>query len=140
MAAVVRDDDLRAGKAGDLGDVRVVDAAAENSLVLERPKEGLPGLLRELSNIEPRQDFLFDQPEGVLGSKPEFLGQPRGDGVELQAAVPGSRGSPDLSGRDRSHDPLRVFRGLSISMRPAPRTLVSKNAGVSAATGCGLPR
>ena len=139
VAAVVRDHDLRAGEAGNLGDVRVVNATADHSFVLECSEEGLPGLLRELSNLEPRENLLLDQSQRVLGNQPKFLGEPGGDGVELQTAVP--RG--EASAICPPAIPVMIFCGLDaspISMRPATMTLVSKNAGVSAATDCALPR
>ena len=103
VATVVRDHDLHAGEAGNLSDVRVVNAAAHHPFVLECSEEGFPGLLRKLSNLEPRENLLLDQSERILGNQPEFLWEPRGDGVELQAAMPGGQASADLSACDAGH-------------------------------------
>jgi len=140
VAAVVRDHDLHGGEAGNLGDVRVVNATAYHPFVLECSKEGFRGLLRELSNLEPSENLLLDQSERILGNQPEFLWKPGGDGVELQAACQAVK----LRRICPPAIPVMIFCGYSdaspISMRPATRMLVSKNAGVSAATSCALPR
>jgi hypothetical protein len=108
VAAVIRDHDLHAGEAGNLGDVRVVNPTAHHPFVLECSEEALPGLLRELSNVEPRENLLLDQSERIPG---EPAGIPRG-AAWRRSRTPGSSQAVRLRRICPPAIPVMIFCGI----------------------------
>ena len=140
MAAVVGDDDGGLGTPRDLGDVRVVDAAAGDRR--RAPRRAGAGSARAAGRSwtrHPREDLFLDQPRRVAGRQAEFGGQPGRDRVELQAAVPrGRRAARGLLGDGVQQ---RLCAGALCgpkSISPASRTLVSRKT--LTASGSALPR
>ena len=62
---------------------------------------------RQVVHRHSREDFLFEQRQRVGRRDPELGRQPRGDGVELEAAVPRRRGIRHLLLGDGVHQRLR---------------------------------
>ena len=77
MAAIVPDDDIDTGGSGDLGDVRVVDAAAGNAVGNRGTQQRQAVAGGKVVDGHPPRDLFFDEPQGVGRLQPEFGGQPR---------------------------------------------------------------
>ena len=113
MAAVVSDHRSGVRQAGDLGNVRVIDPPASDPLVLESPQKRFARLLRELTDLELREDLVLQEAEGILRVQPELIGKSRRNRIELEAAMPCRRGASNSAFGDRGHDALGKCRSPS---------------------------
>ena len=106
MAAVVRHDNLRSNRSGDLGDVGVVNAAAHDPVGCRGLEEGLPDPAGKLMNLETSHQLLSHYPPAIGGREPEFFRKPGRNSIELQATVPCRVRTWETPTRDRIEDPL----------------------------------
>ena len=91
MTTVVGHDDRRTGGARHLGDVRVVDAAAGDTVARSRLHHRESIARRQIVHGHPREDLGLEQLRGVARRQPELRRQPRRDRKELETAVPRRR-------------------------------------------------
>jgi len=113
VPTVVCHDDSGGREPRGFRDVCVVDPATRHPVAGGVGQESRPAAGGKVQDLEPRQDFRFHQRARLLRLQPQPGGQPRGDRVELQAAVPGRHGGADGAADDGVEYPAGGERRLT---------------------------
>ena len=128
MPPVVSDHHRRAGRARvHVGNMRIVRCAPLRSILGRRSQKLEPIAGRKVVDRDPSEDLLFQQVHCIGWREAELGRQPRGDGKEFEAAVPGRRCAPNGVLRHGMHHRLRRSALRSEVDQPASSTLVSRN-------------
>ena len=107
MPAIVRDDDSRAVRARDFGDVRVVDPSAGDRIAGGRAEHRCSIGSRKIVHGHPPEDFLEKKNCGVGRRDAVFRWQACRDGKELETAMPARRRRLDVLLGDSVQQRLR---------------------------------
>ncbi len=104
MPPVVSNNHARVSGAGHLGNVRIIDSTACRSVLHRCLKESPAIGGRQIMHRQSGEHFFLEEPRAIRRGEAELRGQPRRDGVELQAAMPCGRGRLHDLFRNRVHD------------------------------------
>src|SRR5436190_2038451 len=85
----------------------VVDAAPRQTLRDRGSQEGLPAVRGQVVDLEAREDLFLDELKRHGRAETQLRREPRRDGIELEAAMPGRFHRLDPASGDRRHERLR---------------------------------